>query len=351
MCLAIASIATCLPGPQQHASLLGNLIAGACIHLYEPAGAYSCPPTVPRGATRIDSAPYTAPTAPGPVRTSDLASDAVARALSRVPGCAERVEAVLHTHCTLDQQILGSACLRIEHDHFRRAGTSISVGQLGTAGIPTTLLLAARATAAAGAALACVSASDKWLAPMYRRRPGLVTYGDAGAACLVGAAGRVADPLAEIESIHTVCRPPAASLWSAAPEEQRACLLELAAAAIEGLLGRRRDVDRARLALCGDGYGDAFACALQERCGLGGPRLAAGDGDIHLSSAAPLFALERVIEAAASQAQPLRAVVWTATPAGHAGAMLVSACPHVTLPAGIRPPEQEKTQVRETVPA
>jgi hypothetical protein len=329
MCLAIASIATCLPGQRQHASLLGSVIPGACVHLYEPAGEFSRPPTVPRGTTRIDSAPYDAPTAPAHTRTSDLASDVVARALARAPGCADLVEAVLHTHCTLDQQILGSACLRIEHDHFHHATTCISVGQLGTAGIPTTLRLAARAADASRAALACVSASDKWLAPMYRRQPGLVTYGDASAACLVGAPGQVAAPLAQIESIHTVCRPPAASLWSAAPEDQRAALLELAAAAIDGLLREHGDVDRDRLALCGDGYGDRFAAAVQERCGLGGERLAVGDGDIHLSSAAPLFALERVIDAAAAHAQPLRAVVWTAATAGHAGAMLVTVRPRL----------------------
>ena len=318
MRLAVAAIATCLPAERAHDSLLGTVIPHTYGHLYDPAGNHSRPPTVRRGATRMYSAPYRAPTAADDVRTSDLASDAVAAALASLTGSAH-IDTVFHTHCTLDQHLLDSTCLRIESEHAPHASHRMSVGQLGTAGVPTTLRLAAGVTRA----LACVSASDKWLAPMVRRVPGVVIYGDASAACVVGAPGSVAAPLALIEAIETVCMPPAHSLWSAAPDVQRSYLADLAGSAIERLLARQPGLVRAGVALAGDDYGAAFADALQARCRLGGPCLDGTHTGIHLSSAAPLFALARVIAAAGDHAR--QAVIWTASTAGHAAAMLVTA--------------------------
>jgi len=318
MRLAVAAIATCLPAERAHDSLLGTVVPGTYGHLYDPAGNHSRPPTVRRGATRMYSAPYRAPTAADEVRNSDLASQAVAAALAGFSDRGARIDTVYHTHCTLDQHLLDSACLRIEHDHAPGACHRMSVGQLGTAGVPTTLRLAAGVTRT----LACVSASDKWLAPMVRRVPGVVIYGDASAACVVGAPASVAAPLALIEAIDTVCMPLAHSLWHAAPAVQLQFLADLAASAIEALLARHPDLARASLALAGDDYGAGFAAALQARCRLGGACLDGPHTGVHLSSAAPLFALARVIASAGKDSH--QAIVWTASTAGHAAAMLVT---------------------------
>lgn len=324
MRLAIAAIATCLPPQQVHENLLGSAVAGTYGHLYEPAGAHSRAPTVRRGATVMFSPAYSVPTAPASERTSDMGSQAVAKLLAGAPGHALQVGAVLHVQCTLDQQIVGSGCLRIQHDHFPDARSAITVGQLGTAGTPTALWLAALSTAGGKGGLACVSASDKWLAPMIRRVPGVVTYGDASAACLVGQVDEVTAPLALIEAIHTHCQPPEASPWSAEPAQQRAHLLDIAVAAIEGLLAKFPQLERSTLALSGDSYGADFDAALKTRCALGGEILTAPQDDIHLSSAAQLFAIERVLERARAQAAALQAVVWTASSAGYAGALLLN---------------------------
>lgn len=325
MRLAVAAIATCLPPESTHDSLLGAVIPHTYGHLYDPAGNHARPPTVRRGTLRKYSAPYSTPTAAPGTRTSDMASHAVAAALAQLPGDAPPVDTVFHTHCTLDQQILGSACLRIEHDHMPRAVHRMSVGQLGTAGVPTALRLAASASRA----LACVSASDKWIAPMVRRVPGVVAYADAAASCLVGAPGHVASPLAWIDAIETMCMPPAHSLWEAPPEVQHAFLAELAGAAIDALLARHPWLPRAELALAGDAYGAGFAASLQARCRLGGPCLDTPGADVHMASASPLFALARVAGAPGMAGR--RAIVWTASTAGHAGAMLVCVPPAARL--------------------
>jgi hypothetical protein len=309
-----------------HSNLLGTLVPAAYRHLYDPAGSRSRPPTVRRGSTMIYSPTYSAQSASEDERSADLASQVVGWMLAGANLRAECVKAVLHTQCTLDQQILGSTCLRIEHDHFGdlRAAT---FGQLGTAGLPTVFKLAALALEeAASDALVCVSACDKWIAPFFRRMPGLVTYGDAAAACLVGAAQHSVKPLAVIEAIHTSCQAPAHDLWTAPADEQREALLTHATSVVRCLLDQAPH-DRNTLLLAGDGYGEDFSRRLAEATRIREARLPSSCADNHLSSAAPLFTIQALIEAAVREARSLRAVVWTATAAGHAGALLVRCAP------------------------
>jgi hypothetical protein len=231
----------------------------------------------------------------------------------------------LHAQCTLDQQILGSACLRIEHDHFRHITSAMTGGQLSTAGVPTLFRLAEMDTTEGG--LACVSAADKWLAPFFRRVPGLVTYADASAACLVAANDLIAAPIAEIESVVISCQPPAHDLWTAPSAQQLDYVREHAQRCIVQLLEENPEVERASLCLAGDDYEVSLHHRLVEVTGIGGAVLDAPFPGVHLSSASPLAALRSAVTAAVRVGKPLRVVIWTASPAGHAGAMLVRCAP------------------------
>lgn len=321
MRLAIADLATYLPPLSDHDSLLGSIEPHVYGHLFEPAGVHSRPPTVRRGVRRVDCAHYVAPAAAAGERSTDMASRAVAR-LDVAE--ARRVRTVLHVQCTLDQQIVGSACLRIQHEHFSATVDSAAIGQLGTAGVPTAMRLAALSLRGQAQALVCVSAADKWLAPMVRKVPELVAYGDAAAACLVGASVAVERPLAFIDGVHTVASGASAALWERSGTDQRRDLLALAQFAVEGLLRDHPGLVRDAIVLTGDGYGDEFDAALRERCGMTAARPLAS-GVSHLSSAAPFFALGRAIDAMSTGGGPRHAVVWSASAAGFAGAMLVSA--------------------------
>jgi hypothetical protein len=324
--LALHAIATLLPPMSTHSNLLGTLVPAAYRHLYDPAGNRSRPPTVRRGSTMIYSPTYSAPCAGEEERSADLASRVVGWMLAGANVSAECVKAVLHTQCTLDQQILGSTCLRIEHDHFREV-RSATFGQLGTAGLPTVFKLAALALEeAASDALACVSACDKWVAPFFRRMPGLVTYGDAAAACLVGGAQHSVKSMAVIEAIQVSCQAPTHDLWTAPADDQREALLRHATRVVRCLLDRTPH-DRNALVLAGDGYGEDFSRRLAEATHIQEARLPSPCVDHHLSSAAPLFTIQALIEAAVREAHPIRAVVWTVTTAGHAGALLVRCVP------------------------
>ncbi len=317
MMLGLRAVATCLPAVADHKSLLGPVVPAAYRHLYDPAGKRSRPPIVPRGVFTAPCAPYAAPTAAIEERIADLASESVRRLLLTQPGAAARVRAILHAQCTLDQQILGSTCLRIEHDHFARAASSATIGQLGTAGLPTVLRLVADDLArCTPQALGCVSAADKWAAPFIRHVPGLVTYGDAAAAVLVGRPLGPEDDIAELQALECSTRALAYDLWTADAERQRAALLDHVEAVVRPLLQ-----GDGPLWLFGDGYGAELTDRLAERLGWPAERAPAAEAPGHLSSAAGLFSVAQAVKTAVELGRDIDAVVWTASPAGHAGAL------------------------------
>jgi len=320
--VAIYALATHLPASRPHKSLLGTVVRSAYNHLYQPAGNYSRPSIVRRGVTSIASPVYEVPTAGDQERTADLASIAVGKLLASNPQAKQAVSAVFHNQCTLDQQISGSGCLRIQHDHFDQAELAMMIGQLGTAGIPTVFRLASLSFKSGR--MACISASDKWISPFVRSVPGVLTYGDASAACLAGNMKAGSDPLAVIEGIATRCTPPPGDLWSTSAAVQRHYLLDHVRNVIEDLLSQHPDVRRDELLSIGDGYGADFAAELSASLGMASvPNF---HSDIHLSSASPLFALSRAISLAAEQDRTQRSVIWTVSQSGHAAAMLLRAC-------------------------
>ncbi|MCP3102883.1 hypothetical protein LZ198_28800 [Myxococcus sp. K15C18031901] len=331
--LRIASLGVFIPPSADHTNLLGTTLHTGYRQLLDAAGSRSRPPTVRRGGTLILGERYSAPTAAAEKeRSSELASRAVGDVLTAEPSTAPHVRSILHAQCSLDQQVLGSACLRVEHDHFRHAKRAMSIGQLGTAGVPTVFQLAAMDTRAGH--LACVSASDKWIAPFFRRVPGLATYADASAASIVAANGLVAAPIAEVEDLVASCRPPGHDLWTAPAPQQLEHVRAHAEQCIHQLLSRHPDVERAALSLAGDTFEQDLNTRLAEASGIGGVLEAPVPG-IHLSSASPLVALRSAIAQAVKAGTSRRVVIWTASPAGHAGAMLVRCAPDaVATPTG-----------------
>jgi hypothetical protein len=186
--------------------------------------------------------------------------------------------------------------------------------------------------AVADGGLACVSASDKWMAPLVRRVPGLVTYGDAAAACFVGSPGAVVDPIATVEALAVSCRPPPFDPWTAPPAQQLAYLLEEVRACVAEVLRDGAPAAREEIDLYGDGF-----CGLNQRLAAATslrPQALPDGGEIHHSSASALLALGAAIGVAVRRGTPQRSVIWTASPTGHAAALLVRASERAIATAG-----------------
>lgn len=327
MAAVVQCLTTWLPGLRRHDSLLGTAIEGAYRHLLDKAGAVSRPDTVGWNVTRLDSAPYDAPTADPDHRASHMASDAVGRLLQAQPRARAQIRAVFSTQCTLDQQVLASTCLRICHEHAPGARLARNFAQMGTAGLPTVLKLALlelqRGSFEQG--LICLSAADKWIAPFYRHVPGFVIHADCAAACLLGPPGT--DGVALIEAVETSVQPFPADLWRASATALREHLVELASTVVRAAAGAGPAPF-----VVGDGYLEDVEEAVSRRTGL--PLLpregASGESTApaHMSSASPLFGLGDALRAATALGEPLRVVVWTASATGFAGALRVVCHPH-----------------------
>lgn len=323
MKLGIRALATYLPSVSEQHSLLGSIVPFSYGHLFEPAGTRSRPPTVARGATTVFSPPYEVSAAPITESTGDLASEAVRRVLALQTGASTQVRFVLHSQCTLHQNLLSSTCLRIEHDHFPEATRTATVGQMGTTGLPTALRLAALdLDDADDDAMACVTGADKWVAPFIRRVPGLVSYGDAAAACLVGKADNDGRDVAHVQCIQTSVQSLDFDLWTADAATQQAAMRSQLRALIQALLRRngRRPTDD--LWLLGDcGYGEDFDHSLTSDLDWPVDRVLRSDQPAHLSSASGLFSATHAVKAAVKQGRALDVIIWTASPAGHTSAM------------------------------
>jgi hypothetical protein len=313
-----------LPPAAAHASRLGAKEPASYRHLFDKAGRRSRPPTVARGIMSIPCAAFDAPTAAADERTTDMASLVVGRMLAGRPEQAEQVGTILHAQCTLDQQMLGSTCLRLRCDHLPAAPRYATIGQLGTAGLPTALRLAACTPLPDSQArpLTCVSASDKWLAPFVRHFP-WSTFGDAAAACLAAPGGGGFYAIAHVLDMELATRPLPFDLWTAPAAMQEDFLFATVRDCAESVLSRS-DFRRARLVLIGDGMTAPLSSRLEACLGLAGLPPAA---PVHLSSASPLFSIGAAIAAAAEREQILDALVWTASPGGQAAAMLVRCRP------------------------
>jgi hypothetical protein len=316
--LTVHSLTTWLPAVRRQDSLLGSAVPGTYFHLFDPAGEASRPPTVRRGLSMLACAPYEAPVADAELNVAQMASAAVEALLS---GQAERkpgIALALHAQCTLNQQILGSSCLLVGHEQLPQVPRTASVGQLGTAGMPTVLRLAALELAGTAAgSLACLSASDKWIAPFFRRTPDVVLLADAAAACLVGVGP--GPGVARIEAVATVFEPPAGAPWDCPSDVAREQLVRLAVRAVQALRIAPGDAP----CLIGDRYDAAVGSAVAQRTGLQALDPPTPVPTWHAGSAEPLFSIARGVAAAVRLGRPLDLVVWTASVAGAAGALRV----------------------------
>lgn len=322
MNLAIHALAVQQAPLASHTNLLGTPLPSAYHHLYDEAGKFSRPDSVRRGVTRMYTAEYQAPTSDSARRCADMASSAVGEVLVSSPALADRVDQILHTQCTLDRQILGSTCLRIQHDHFPHAGSSLTIGQLGTAALPTMFRMLKCQASASDRGLCSVSASDQWIAPFYRRIPGIVTYGDVSAACLVGAASD-APVIARINSIRTSYRRMPAGPWNVAPEHVLDGICAAASDCIELLLAEAgKGISRDALLIAGDCYDGNVAERVALKVGIAN-RVVSASNEVHLSSAALLASVQRVVDVVVSGGEDRHAIVWTSSLSGHAGALLL----------------------------
>lgn len=334
MTFKLMALAVDVPQASTHQNLLGTVASQTYKHLFDEAGAFSRPSTVRRGITRMHTDSYQAPALPAETRNSTHASQLVGQLAQALPKAMAQVGTILHTQCTLDQQILGSTCLRLQQEHARQAHLTQTIGQNGTAGIGMALQLArvlSQSSDGASDELMLISASDKWMAPFYRRVPDVVTYGDAAAACLIQAApastGLQDGALAVIEDIVWSEAPLHEEPWAEPAEVVQARLVEWAASQVHSLMAALPEAQRGQAILMGDAYSRALSEQVAQQSGWSGElRLASDAGrstGVHLSSASPLVALADLMEVATQRGHDIDAVIWTASLSGHAAAMRV----------------------------
>ncbi len=323
--MSIAISALCVqPAPvASQASLLGTPIASAYHHLYDEAGQFSRPNTVRRGVTRLYCPEFESAIADRSQRSADLASSAVSTLLRSTPTAGTQVQSIMHTQCTLDRQILGSNCLRIQYDHYPDALSAVSFGQLGTSALPTLFVLANHNLAQQPGLGVSITACDQWIAPFYRRIPGVVTYGDGAGACVVFAADKVHQPVAKVESVALKYRSLAPDLWSAAADEILDRLQELASECVGSLTGSLTQRQREDLIVIGDRYHGDLERRVAENCGLRDHQVRRQGNECHMSSFSLLASIDRAVTEAVREQRDRTALVWTASLSGHAGAMLV----------------------------
>lgn len=332
--LKLMALTVDVPQPVAHQSLLGTVAPQTYKHLFDEAGAFSRPSTVRRGITRIYTDSYQAPAFTPETRNSEQASHVVSQLAQALPQAMPKVGTILHTQCTLDQQILGSTCLRLQHEHAKAARLTQTIGQNGTAGIAMALRLAGVLSepGESGAGdVTLISASDKWMAPFYRRIPDLVTYGDASAACLVQAdldGSRLSDgAIAVIEDIVWSEAPLSEEAWAEPAESVQARLVDWASTHVRTLMDRIPATQRRQAVLMGDAYSQALSERVAHQAQWSGEVVLASDAGrstgVHLSSASPLVALADLLALANKRGKDIEAVIWTASLSGHAAALRV----------------------------
>jgi len=322
--LDISAIALEVPNIAVQKSKLGTMMPRAYSHLFDPAGDFSRPPTVRRGVTTMWSPAYDARVAKNEVRASDLASIAATSLSKELPDQAQRVAATIHTQCTLDQQILGSNCMRIGQECFDRASEVVTVGQMGTAGLPTALRLIESYSTEAGTLFA-ITAADKWIAPFYRRF-GDLTYSDCGGCVLIG--HDLEQPLATISNISTLVRPSLEDPWNACSGQVNSFLENLAVDSILELLKESSNIDTNEVFILGDECGSTVHKKVSQRTGLSNlTSQTDSEEQTHSSSASLLVSLNSAIDYAEKNQKEITVAIWTASLSGHSGAILVKCFP------------------------
>lgn len=306
---------------------LAALAGGGYPHLASPAGRASRPPSASvRGALGYLPGPPLRPRVPAGRRVADMA-DAAGGRLAQLAGAplSGAVRRVLHCQATLDRQILASSCLRTAFAHFPKHEAALTLGQVGTSGVPTALQLAAM-LGASDPELLAISAADAWIDPFDGDFTPLVNYGDAAGALLVSTEEPSVPPLALVEAVRTGWSP-AAPLHALGPE----CAAEAMVAGVARLIGELR---AARLldgrpldGVIGEAYGLRLAERVLERAGLAGGELAVARAH-HFGNAEFINSLLCGVARAHAAGAARRFLLWSASPCGAAAVALVCCLPH-----------------------
>ncbi|UXI66198.1 hypothetical protein [Tahibacter amnicola] len=267
--------------------------------------------------------PVSPPIAAESLRSAELA-DACCKRLAEclTPSTQERVTNLVHCQCTLDQQVLGSTCLRIGFAHFPSVTRAITVGQLGTGGVPTALVLA-RTNLLGGLGATVVTAADKWMDPFERRYGDLVTFGDGAGALFVDAHDETRAALAVVHGITTHLVPQGRPFWDRPIDSVADEIIVNVTGAIGTALAQAGwTVDTTDL-LVGENYG----CGIPERiaaiAGFADKCLLADRSDAHASSSAFIDNLMRTLALSAEQNRSLRCAIWSASLSGAIALTLV----------------------------
>jgi hypothetical protein len=284
-------------------------------HLDTAAGFLSVPPSQAARAALGYHVGATDPAiADAGLRSVELADLACAELLKVAgPERAGAVRNLVHCQATLDEQPLVSTCMKVGLMSLPAVSQAFTVGQLGTAPVPSALVLA-RSNLRAGLGASVITAADKWLAPFDRQFGALVTYADAAGALLVGEGAGIA----RIHVLEARVLPQRRPFWDRALDLVAAEMIEHVGALLRDCLAeagwRAEEVD----IVLGDRYGCDIPARIAQAGGLPDSAFPpdADRGGAHLSSAEFMHSLAVMLRAACARAAPTRGVIWTAAPSG-----------------------------------
>jgi hypothetical protein len=303
-------------------------------HLDTAAGFLSVPPSrAARAALGYHVGATDPAIADAGLRSVELADLACAELLKAAgPVRAGSVRNLVHCQATLDEQPLVSTCMKVGLMSLPAVSQALTVGQLGTAPVPSALALA-RSNLRAGLGASVITAADKWLTPFDRQFGALVTYADAAGALLVGEGAGIA----RLHALEARVLPQRRPFWDRALDLVAAEMIEHVGALLRDCLAeagwRTEDVD----VILGDRYGCDIPARIAQACGL--PDSAQPPdperGGAHLSSAEFMRSLTLLLHVARAREGVTRGAVWTASPSGAAAVALLE-CDARSVEFGIR---------------
>ncbi|WP_027792019.1 hypothetical protein [Burkholderia cepacia] len=254
---------------------------------------------------------------------ADLAADAALDLRDQLgSGQLARTTHVIVASCALNEGIGDSVVGRMQYELGLQRVTPFALGQNGTLGWYSALMLLDGLLDEGDQAL--VILSDKWLYPFFRQFGDLVGYGDAAAALLVSRAGPAPEPAdwGGVRSVALEFGPSIADPWADAPGALRDTLAPLAARAIRRALdmaGLRAD----QIDWCvPPGFDPGFAARVADAASIPVGARIQHDGSGHLSSAESAAALIR-LAGALDEGERRTVLVWDAALHGAAAAAVV----------------------------
>ncbi|KML53599.1 hypothetical protein VL15_23775 [Burkholderia cepacia] len=297
-------------------------------HLLLPQARFARPrgmgALTPEEGTRL--APGGRPTlrvAPPGRSLADLAADAALDLRDQLgSGQLARTTHVIVASCALNEGIGDSVVGRMQYELGLQRVTPFALGQNGTLGWYSALMLLDGLLDEGDQAL--VILSDKWLYPFFRQFGDLVGYGDAAAALLVSRAGPTPEPAVwgGVRSVAVEYGPSIADPWADAPAALRDTLAPVAARAI------RRALDGAKLRAgqidwcVPPGFDPGFAARVADAASIPLGARIQHDGSGHLSSAESAAALIR-LAGALDEGEHRTVLVWDTALHGAAAAAVV----------------------------